>query len=79
MDSSIRSYSLIEGVHLKTITNEPLESWTIVLNQSDKKKLATTGKSGNVNIWDTEEGIKVQTLETGIPTFTMSVDYVCLT
>lgn len=78
MDSCIRTYNMTDGSLLNTIQSDPLESWAIALNLTNKKVLATTGKSGNVNIWDIEEGTKLQSLETEKSIFTMSVDFVCI-
>jgi len=51
-----------------------VESWAIAFSP-DGKVLASTGQSGNINIWDFQSGKKLQVLETSSK-FTMPVAFV---
>lgn len=75
LDAHIRVYSINDGSIIKDITCDPIETWAISLNEKEKHLLATTGQSGNVDIWNLNEGTKEQSLETERNVFTMSVDF----
>lgn len=76
LDSHLKAWDISSGELIRDIDCGPVETWAIASNPSNPHLVATTGQSGNVNIWDIKSGAKTLTLETPNAKFTMSVAWV---
>jgi WD40 repeat protein len=92
MDSHIKIWDVQKGALQKTIEAFPVETWGVAWSidgihapalsvccakVAPGKFLASTSKSGNVNIWNAESSTREQVLEPG-QKFCMSVAFVCV-